>query len=265
MEKNDKITASELARYGAAVCTVGDQLYVWRGDTDVDDAVDLNVIYALDLNNCKRWRKIHTDWDNSSQIPLGKCSMAVCAIGDIIYTYGGWYSEELNYSRSNQLHGLYLQEMIWKEIVAVNPEDGPGKKDKCGMVEHAGKICIFGGYGYLTDHQEKNKLFSREPFGFLCWTNEIHLYDPVIRKWSVPQCTGTPPAPCAAFSFNKIDQQRVLLFGGRQCAGRVNEVHILNMDQWVCLLLASTAVGSTYVACGFKLSTVTNSMTMCTM
>ena len=184
MEKNsnDEITASELARYGAAVCTVGDQLYVWRGDTDVDDAVDLNVIYALDLNNCKRWRKIHTDWDSSSQVPLGKCSMAVCAIGDIIYTYGGWYGERFNYSRSNQLHGLYLQEMIWKEIVAVNPEDGPGKKDKCGMVEHAGKICIFGGYGYPTDHQRKNKLFSREPIGILGWTNELHLYDPVISE-----------------------------------------------------------------------------------
>ena len=48
--------------------------------------------------------------------------------------------------------------------------------------------------------------------------------------------------PCAAFSFNKIDQQRALLFGGRQCAGRVNELHIINMDQWVCLLHATTVV-----------------------
>ena len=52
--------------------------------------------------------------------------------------------------------------------------------------------------------------------------------------WSVPQCTGVPPAPCAAFSFNKIDHHHALLFGGRQCAGRVNELHILNMDRWVC-------------------------------
>ena len=56
----------------------------------------------------------------------------------------------------------------------------------------------------------------------------------LIEKWSVPQCTGTPPEPCAAFSFNKIDQKCALLFGGRQQKDRVNELHILNMDQWVC-------------------------------
>lgn len=185
MEKNnfDEISPSELARYGATACTVGDQLYLWRGDTDAgDDAIDPNVMYALDLNNCKKWRKIHTDWNNSSQVPQGKCSMVMCAVGDMLYTYGGWCSEELNHSRSNQLHGLCLRDMIWKEIVAVNPEDGPGKKDKCGMVEHAGAICIFGGYGYLTDHQKKNKLYSREYFGFLCWTNELHLFDPVTSE-----------------------------------------------------------------------------------
>jgi len=49
----------------------------------------------------------------------------------------------------------------------------------------------------------------------------------------VPQCSGAPPSPCAAFSFTKIDEHRVVLFGGRQCGGRVNELHFLNMDQWV--------------------------------
>ena len=179
----EQVSESELARFGAAVCTVGDQLYLWRGDTGSDSRVDLNVIYALDLNNYHCWRRIHTDWDNSSQMPQGKCSMAVCVIGDVMYTYGGWYCEQPFYSRSNKLHGLCVRDMIWREIIAVNPQDGPGKKDKCGMVEHAGKLCIFGGYGYLTDHQKKNKLFSREPTGFLCWTNELHLFDPMTSEY----------------------------------------------------------------------------------
>ena len=58
----------------------------------------------------------------------------------------------------------------------------------------------------------------------------------MIGKWSVPECTGTAPPPCAAFSFNKIDRQRALLFGGRQREARVNELHILNMDHWVSTL-----------------------------
>lgn len=183
MEKKDcdKISTVELARFGAAVCVVGDKLYLWRGDVD-DDIVDLNVMYVLDLTSYKQWCKIHTDWDNSSQIPLGKCSMSICAIDNVIYAFGGWYSEQLYHSRSNLLHQLNLQEMTWQEVVAVNPQDGPGMKDKCGMVEHDGKICIFGGYGYPTDHQTQNRLFSREPLGFLCWTNELHLYDPLTSE-----------------------------------------------------------------------------------
>ena len=181
----DKVLPSELARYGAAVCAVGDQLYLWRGDTDSPTASpdDLNSIYALDLNNCKKWRKIRTDCDDPSQIPLGKCSIASCSVGNVIYVYGGWHSEQLFHSRSNQLHALCLQQMIWQKVVATNPQDGPGMKDKCGMVEHAGSICIFGGYGYLTDHQNKEKLFSREPGGFLCWTNELHLFDPLTSTY----------------------------------------------------------------------------------
>ena len=179
---SEDVPATELARYGSAVCTVSDQLYLWRGDTDDDSGVDLNVIYALDLNNCCRWRKIPTDLDDSSQMPQGKCGMAVCVIGDVMYTYGGWYGVDPYHSRSNKLHGLCLRDMIWREIIAVNAEDGPGKKEKCGMVEHAGKLCIFGGYGNLTDHQRKNKLFSREPGGFLYWTNELHLFDPVTSE-----------------------------------------------------------------------------------
>ena len=62
----------------------------------------------------------------------------------------------------------------------------------------------------------------------------------MIEKWSVPECAGIPPAPCAAFSFNKIDQQRALLFGGRQREARVNELHVLNMDHWVCLPIIIT-------------------------
>ena len=179
----DEVSPSELARYGAAVCTVGDQLYMWRGDTD-SRSDDLNFMYALDLNNCKKWRKIHTNWDNLSQLPLGKCSIACCSVGNVIYVYGGWHSQQLYHSRSNQLHALCLQQMIWKKVVAVNPQDGPGMKDKCGMVEHAGKICIFGGFGYLTDHQNTKKLFSREPGGFLCWTNELHMFDPLTSMFT---------------------------------------------------------------------------------
>ena len=68
----------------------------------------------------------------------------------------------------------------------------------------------------------------------------LTLVNVMIGRWSVPECTGTAPPPCAAFSFNKVDQQRALLFGGRQREARVNELHILNMDHWVCTIVTDT-------------------------
>ena len=52
---DNEINAQEIARYGAASCLVGNHLYVWRGDSA--NNVDLNAMYILNINNCKRWRK----------------------------------------------------------------------------------------------------------------------------------------------------------------------------------------------------------------
>ena len=51
--------------------------------------------------------------------------------------------------------------------------------------------------------------------------------------WISPETTGSRPPPCAAFTFMRVDPCRVVVFGGRQIGGRVNELHILNMENWV--------------------------------
>ena len=175
-DASHELSEQELARYGAAVCLVGEELYVWRGDCT---NVDFNAVYILNINNCKQWRKVDTKpcRNLEGEIPSGNCSVAMCAVGDVLYTFGGWVCEWAHYSRSNALHKLSLLDMVWRKVVPVNPEQGPGRKDKCGMVEHSNKLCIFGGYGHQTEHQLKNKLWSRPPDDWLCWTNELHLYD----------------------------------------------------------------------------------------
>ena len=177
----DKLTSLELARYGAAVCLVGEELYVWRGDSA--NNVDRDAVYILNINNCKRWKKVNTkpyqevEGGMQSEISPGNCSVAMCAVGDVLYTFGGWVCEQFYYSRSNALHKLDLHDMLWRKVVPINPKNGPGMKDKCGMVEYKNKLCIFGGYGYQSDHQLKNKLWSKTPGDLLCWTNELHLYE----------------------------------------------------------------------------------------
>ena len=58
----------------------------------------------------------------------------------------------------------------------------------------------------------------------------VHVH---VGEWLSPVTTGVRPPPCAAFSFTKVDCSRVVLFGGRQRPERVNEVHILDMSNWV--------------------------------
>ena len=53
-------------------------------------------------------------------------------------------------------------------------------------------------------------------------------------EWIIPVITGIPPPPCAAFSITRVDPHRLVIFGGKQVNSRVNEIHILNLDTWVC-------------------------------
>ena len=54
--------------------------------------------------------------------------------------------------------------------------------------------------------------------------------------WSSPPTTGSRPPPCAGFSFTAIDSHRGVLFGGYSPGrGRINDIHIINMQTMVCL------------------------------
>ena len=57
------------------------------------------------------------------------------------------------------------------------------------------------------------------------WTNELHLYSILESKWINQDTKGIKPLPCAAFSFTRIDQSRLLLLGGRQCLSPMAEIH----------------------------------------
>ena len=54
--------------------------------------------------------------------------------------------------------------------------------------------------------------------------------------WSSPPTTGSWPTPRGAFTFTAIDSNRGVLFGGYNPEhGRMNDVHIINVQTMVCL------------------------------
>ena len=55
-----------------------------------------------------------------------------------------------------------------------------------------------------------------------------------VGTWSCPPTTGDKPPPCAWFTFTKVDDSRVVMFGGFTDHSRINDVYILDVKRWVC-------------------------------
>lgn len=56
----------------------------------------------------------------------------------------------------------------------------------------------------------------------------------LTETWLPLETYGTRPSPRAAHTMNKIDDYRVIVFGGRQPERRMNDIHILNLKTMVC-------------------------------
>ena len=57
---------------------------------------------------------------------------------------------------------------------------------------------------------------------------------PCSGVWSSPLLKGEIPPPCSYFSFTKVNQDRVVLFGGYQRGrGEVNDLYLFNLRNMV--------------------------------
>ena len=55
-----------------------------------------------------------------------------------------------------------------------------------------------------------------------------------LGTWSSPDVSGQRPPPCAYFSFTKIDDHHVMLFGGGQPGrGMTSDLYILDLARMV--------------------------------
>ena len=244
------------ARYGASSCVdeEGEAFHVLWGSSAGrnrrgEGSYNMDCLWSYDYND-RSWRRREwrsqceadkSDMDgNSPPVEVGAC----CTMLDgKMYCFGSWMLGECTAS----VFELDMENMTWQTLVPETNDNLPLLKNKAGMVAYGSEmLLVFGGYGYPMMGQplqpgasyatEDDRLTLGWPvFG---WTNEMHLFHIKEKAWIVPQTTGTRPPPCAAFSINKIDSHRVAVFGGRQREGRVSELHILDMADWVSHLRA---------------------------
>ena len=165
-------------RFGCSSILLNNRVYVWRGSTNIRDHVverEADILYSLDVETLK-W----TTHLTKGEIPPGLCGMEMCTIDKVIYVFGGWVA----FGRCNDVHSLNLDTMTWTEVKPVNPKDAPLRKDKFGMVEYEGKLCIFAGTAIsnLMRHDRPGVVFVNFNSYGLGWTNELHVFDPKTRK-----------------------------------------------------------------------------------
>ena len=223
-------------KIGSSLFVDGHKVYRWRGDLTVIRPRLSNHLEELDLLTMDLAKHDVSSSHPDKKLPEPITGCACAMLNGRAYTFGGFSQlrDENTYYR--KLYQLDLATLSWQHLSAVNDVDGPIKKYLCGMVPCDGgnELFIFGGFGEKSDGiplQKGSDYHWSEEFRAM-WTNEMHLYSLLEKRWIIPQCTGVRPPPCAAFSFTKIDKHRVLLFAGRQMKQRSNEVHILDMHCW---------------------------------
>ena len=221
-------------RIGSSLFLDDHKVYRWGGNLAYIRPRQSNHLEELNLVTMDWAKRDVSSTDKELPKPITGCACVV--LNGRAYTFGGFsqlYDENTYY---RELYQLDLATLSWQHLPAVNEVDGPMKKYLCGMVPCDGgdELFIFGGFGEKADDvplQQGSDYHWSEEFRAM-WTNEVHLYSLSEKRWTVPQCTGVRPPPCAAFSFTKIDRHRVVLFAGRQLKQRSNEVHILDMFCW---------------------------------
>ncbi len=94
----------------------------------------------------------------------------------ILHSFGG-FDGQLSYR--NDIYKIDTTGFDLTIINPKNPDDGPMKKNRCGMVPYKKSLLIFGGYGPAPTHPQPGASYQDGH------TNELHLLDLVEGEWVV--------------------------------------------------------------------------------
>ena len=219
-------------RIGSSVCVFEEKLYRWRGDSDIRP--NINQLEVFDFKS-GQWSVESVQAIKGSTYPRACIGSASANVGSTMYVFGGFASVfNLTEAYHCELYKIDLRTYELELVMPKNPFEGPMEKYLCGMVGVGrNKLLVFGGFG----KKSHSRLQPGASYGWsdefrAMWTNEAHVFDLRAQEWSDLKAGGIPPPPCAAFSFTRIDQDRVALFAGRQVEARVNHVYVLDMATW---------------------------------
>lgn len=188
---------------------------------------------------------IEEDRKGLAEAVFVRVGMSAVAHGEnTIYYFGGWSSHENHSNDMFKLERYVNQENEVKWLLSTIEYWGgnaPSPRDKLGMVEYAGKLVLFGGWGPIplggSDITEFVCDMGNRPLGqgvSLGWNFQLFEFNLTTKIWRKVQCQGQIPTARAAFSMTRFPGTEVAaVFGGRDSQVRRGDLHILDMEKYV--------------------------------
>ncbi|RDX82475.1 tea1, partial [Mucuna pruriens] len=108
--------------------------------------------------------------------------------------------------------------MRWEKVNGIGRE-GPGKRwgHTCNAVKGGKLLYLFGGYG-----------------NFNCQTNQVHVFDTQMQRWSELVTKGAPPSPRDSHSCTVVGDN-LFVFGGTDGNVPLRDLHVLDTSShtWI--------------------------------
>ena len=161
-------------RFGSGATAVGQSVFMYRG---ILQSYQVKSRFAIP-SHCEVFDGDSSEWIRMDTVginPKAFETFGVTSIGDHIYYYGGYDGT----TYTDQLIELDTQTMNLKELIQHNSNEGPMKKQRCGLVSLRNeRLLAMGGYGIPTTTQPGSRFVpDTTRTDGPGWTNELHCYD----------------------------------------------------------------------------------------
>ena len=161
-------------RWGSRATAVGQSVFMYRGFLQSYQGKSR----ATFPSHCEVFDGDTREWitmDTVGSNPEAFENFGITSVGDHIYYYGGWNGTTF----TDQLLELDTRTMQFREIIPRNSNEGPMKKQNCGLVSLCNeRLLVWGGYGIPTTTQPCSRFVplsvKTDGSGY---TNELHCYD----------------------------------------------------------------------------------------
>lgn len=182
----------------------------------------------MNTNNGNGLHGVHGDGDGNREgvvVVLGGCSLR-----------SGYLSLRTAHVMEKTAAQGEMNKEEWKWTAVETRGEAPSPRDKhlCfAMPCDEGAVYVYGGFGPdETAREDEDEEGEGEGFAAFKWFDDLYRLDLTSWVWEkVVSAKGIAPSPRAAAACCVLGDERLLVFGGRGAAGRLNDTYTLEWQR----------------------------------